>query len=362
MNKNIQNPPEKNGEAKELDFQGLKGKKVSIVFDEPELTSDAGLLAIAQLEKSLGWIEKLAGCINDRRVGPIHSVKPLLSQRIYQIIGGYPDANDCDRMRDDGTVQTIIGVEQQLASQPTMSRLENAVKAKDLVRFAYAIGEIFVDSFEEAPQMIVLDMDPTAHLVYGQQQLGLFNTYVGDTCLMPFDVYDGLSGRLITTVIRPDKTPNAVEILTVLKPIVRKIRERFPQTLLLFRADSHHTKPQVMDWLEENQVAWVTGLAPNKALNRKFSLAIQEACKAYERNGREGYGEREVRRFASGWYKAGSWSRAQRVICRVIAGPNGSDVRYIVTSYEQPSGKYLYETVYCGRGKAELYIKTELSS
>ena len=82
-----------------------------------------------------------------------------MSQRIYQIIGGYPDANDCDRMRDDGTVQTIIGVEQQLASQPTMSRLENAVNAKDLARLAYGIGEIFLESFEEAPQMIVIDID-----------------------------------------------------------------------------------------------------------------------------------------------------------------------------------------------------------
>lgn len=357
MQKNIQSPPEKNSEAKILDFQGLKGKKVSMVFDEPELTSDAGLLAIAQLENPLGYIEKVAGCINDRRAGPIHSIKALLKQRIYQIIGGYPDANDCDRMRDDGAMQTVVGVERQLASQPTLSRLENAVNMKDLVRMAYAIAENFLDSFEEAPRMIVIDMDPTAHLVYGQQQLGLFNTHVGDTCLMPFHVYDGLTGRLITTVMRSGKTPNAAEILAVLKRMVRKIRERFGQTLLLFRADSHHTKPQVMEWMEENGVGWITGLAPNKALNRKFALTIQEARSAYKRNAKEGYGEEPVRRFASGWHKAGSWSAAQRVICRVIAGPNGFDARYVVTSYEQASAKYLYETVYCGRGKAELYIK-----
>ena len=357
MNKNTKNPPEKNAEAKELEFQGINGKKVSMVFDEPELTSDAGLLAIAEFEKPLGYIEKLAGCINDQRVGPIHSAKALLKQRIYQIIGGYPDANDCERMRDDGAMQTIVGVERQLASQPTMSRLENAVKPKDLVRMAYAIGDIFLESFEEAPPMMVIDMDPTAHLVYGQQQLGLFNAHVGDTCLMPFHVYEGLTGQLITTVIRPGKTPSAAEILAVLKRIVKKIRERFPQTLLLFRADSHHTKPQVMDWLEENGVGWITGLAPNKALNRKFALTIQEARRAYKRNAQEGYGETPVRRFASGWYKAGSWSEARRVICRVIAGPNGYDTRYVVTSYEQASAKYLYETVYCGRGKAELYIK-----
>lgn len=109
--------------------------------------------------------------------------------------------------------------------------------------------------------------------------------------------------------------------------------------------------------MEENGVGWITGLAPNKALNRKFALTIQEARSAYKGNAKEGYGEEPVRRFASGWHKAGSWSAAQRVICRVIAGPNGFDARYVVTSYEQASAKYLYETVYCGRGKAELYIK-----
>ncbi len=127
-----ESPPVKNRDAKELEFQGLNGKKVSIVFDEPELTSDAGLLAIGEFEKSLGWIEKLAGCISDGRVDPTHGMKELLTQRIYQIMGGYPDANDCDRMRSDGTLQTISGVEQPLASQPTMSRLENTVKAIDL--------------------------------------------------------------------------------------------------------------------------------------------------------------------------------------------------------------------------------------
>ena len=106
-----ESPPVKNRDAKELEFQGLNGKKVSIVFDEPELTSDAGLLAIGEFEKSLGWIEKLAGCISDGRVDPTHGMKKLLTQRIYQIMGGYPDANDCDRMRSDGTLQTISGVD-----------------------------------------------------------------------------------------------------------------------------------------------------------------------------------------------------------------------------------------------------------
>ena len=210
-----------------LKYQGGGGKGLEIVFDEPELTSDAGLLAVGEYEKDLGIINKLAGCFPDRRIGPKHTMPVLFAQRMYQIIGGNPDANDSDRLRDDATLQALAGTYGPLASQPTMSRLENSVSIRDVVRLAHALGEVFLDSFETAPKLIVIDLDPTAHLIYGQQQLGLFNSYVGDSCLMPFHVYDGVSGRLIAAVMREGKTPGAPEILRLLKRVVRGIRKRF---------------------------------------------------------------------------------------------------------------------------------------
>lgn len=343
--------------ASELEWQAINGKAVTLVFDEPELTSDAGLLAVGAFEKrTMGLIERLAGCVRDHRRDPKHTMADLIGQRVHQIISGHPDANDSDRLRRDAALQTAVGREEVLASQPTMSRLDNGLSDKDLIRMAYALGDDFLDSFEKPPAMIVIDMDPTAHLVYGQQQLGLFNTHVGDTCLMPFHVYDGLTGRLITAVIREGKTPTAAEILRLLRRIVKRIRRRFPNTVLVFRADSHHTKPEVMKWLRAQRVQWISGLSPNKRLNEEFADVCERAVRAYQEREKEGT-PTAVRLFASGYYKAGSWDRAQRVVCRVIAGPMGMDVRYVVTSFENAGAQFLYDDVYCDRGKAELFIK-----
>jgi len=120
----------------------------------------------------------------------------------------------------------------------------------------------------------------------------------------------------------------------------------------VFRADSHHTKPEVMEWVEAHDVDFATGMSPNARLNQLFALTIQEAEKKYKRVGKP------VRTYGSGWYAAGTWKdQYRRVICRVQVSEKGTDVRYVVTSFKEAGAKYLYEVVYCGRGKAELYIK-----
>lgn len=233
-----------------------------------------------------------------------------------------------------------------------MTRLENQITRKDLVRLGYALGDIFLDSFAAPPEAIVIDMDPTAVHGYGAQQLLLFNKYEDEYCLMPFHVYDGLTGKLITAVIRPGKTPSAGEILTVLKRIVKQIRARFPKTMLIFRADSHHCKPEVHAWCDVNRVKFIVGLSQNKALNRQFDFAVEQAKLKYRRL------RSPCRVFASGYYAAGTWAKPRRVICRVVIDAGGNvDIRYIVTSFEQTGAKYLYDEIYCDRGNAERFIK-----
>ena len=223
---------------------------------------------------------------------------------------------------------------------------------------AHALFDDYLDSFDgKAPKMICIDMDPSAHLVYGQQQLGLFNTHVGDHCMMPFYIFDGVNGRLMTTVLRPGTTPTAPEILAILKRIVKAIRVRFPTTHITFRADSHHTKPAVMDFLDEHDVDFITGLSKNNVLSRLFASEIALAEERY--NYRQKYADttKQVVVYGSAYYAAGSWRGEQRVVARIIVGPLGVDVRYVVTSFEIAEAKYLYNTVYCGRGEAELFIK-----
>jgi hypothetical protein len=349
-----------------LDPVGVKipgGPRLEFCFDQPELSSDGGLLLAACDPKTHAFIERLAACVRRGRRQSTHSNVAVLGQRVLQIVSGRYDTNDADTLRHDPVFQAALGkqpgLDAALASQPTLSRLENEVTRTDLMRLFYAFIDEFMDSYEgKAPRMIVLDLDPTAVVVYGQQELGFYNGHVGDHCLMPFHLYEGISGRLITTVLRTGKTPSDKEIIALLKRVVRRIRQRWPRIRICLRADGHHSKPEVLDWCENEGLDYIIGYAPNPALEKQFASTILSARKRYQQHKDQGFPEREVRLYASGWHLGGSWNgKARRVVMRVLCGPNGLDARFIVSSFYQTAAKALYEGVYCGRGQAELYIR-----
>lgn len=336
------------------------------------MTSDAGLLAIAGYVKHSSDIERVAQALapklgpHDRAPRtPTHSTTQLLTQRVMQILGGYPDGNDSDLLRHDPTLQMLVGrdtpgtPEAVLASQPTMSRLDNRASLRALVRAFDALVDNFIASYQERPpEGLVLDLDPTACLVYGQQELGMFNTHVGDTCLMPFHLYEGQSGRLIATALHPGKTPTAKDIIRILRRVVRRVRAKWPRLTLIFRADGHHSKPEVLAWLERFDVRYVIGYAPNSILEKQFATCVMEARQRYAGHVTQGRPEVEARTFASGYYSAGSWQgEERRIVCRALSGPHGIDARFVVTDLEAIGAQKLYEVIYCGRGRAELYIK-----
>lgn len=337
-------------------FTPLNRRKIIALFDEPLVSSDGGLLLIREALQETGLIRSLTQALHDPRHPSYidHTVEEMLTQRVAQICCGYEDADDCDTLRDDPLFKLTAGrlpEEDALASQPTMSRLENRVTVKELLRMGYALIDQFIASFDEPPQAIVLDLDPSADHVHGSQQMALFNAFEDEYCFMPFHLYDGLTGKLITTVLRPGKSPSDHEILSVLKRVVKRLRKAFPDTRLIFRGDSHHTKPAVMDWMEAHRVDFATGLQTNARLKKQFADALEQARIKFKRTGRE------ARVFASAFYQARSWRRPRRVVCRVLVTANGEDMRFIVTSFEHSGSKYLYETVYCGRGAMELMIK-----
>ena len=341
---------------KQIEFSALKSKKITAVFDEPAMSTDGGLLFLREALQRNDIIDRIASVIPDKRHESYidHQLRELLTQRVAQIACGYEDANDCNDMRRDAVLKMAAGrlpEEDPLGTQPTMSRLENSVKSTDLFRIGEVFVDHFIDTFESAPDAVVIDIDPTADHVHGRQQLALFNDYEKEYCFMPFHVYDGVTGKLITTTLRPGKTPTASEIKSLLKRIEERLRKAWPQTELIMRGDSHHSKPEVMDWMEYVGMQFITGLAPNSRLNEIFAATLQKAEKRFELSGEK------VTMFASDYYAARSWSRRRRVVCRVIVSKQGTDVRYIVTSFTKASAKYLYETVYSGRGRMELMIK-----
>lgn len=345
-----------------LSLNKCNKKTVSCSFDQPHMSSNGGLLVLRELLDESPLINNLADSITDTRHQSYveHSYRELITQRIGQIICGYADANDCNTMKSDPVLKMFAGRDPlddtDLGSQPTMSRLENAVTRKDLYRMGMAILRYTLNSYSSRPKSIIIDMDPTAHLGYGAQQLLLFNTHVGDYCHMPFHVYDGVTGKLLTAIMRPGKTPVAAEIITVLKRLVREIRTMYPGLEIVFRADSHHTKPDVLDWLEDNNVHYVLGLSPNAVLKRIFKGTQDRAERLYKEV-RQKTIIGEVRQYDADYYAAGTWSKKRRVVCRSLASHNGTDTRCVVTSFKTASPKYIYKTAYCGRGNAELFIK-----
>jgi len=315
---------------KQIEFSNLGRTRVQVVFDEPELSSDGGALLLREVARTNGIIPAMAAAIHDpRRQDHIdHALEELLTQRTVQICHGYEDANDCDRLKNDAALKVAVGrspAAEPLASQPTMTRLENSVTRRDLIRLFYVLVDTFLDSYPKAPDCMLIDLDPTANRVYGDQQMAFFNAHYDDYCFMPFHVYEGLTGRLITTVLRPGKTPTKEEIIGLLKRIVRRIRTRFPDTTVIVRADSHHTKPEVLDWLENHGVRYVLGLAINPVLARQAKPLLDQVARIQFEEWTP------FRAFHSFEYAAKTWSRPRRVVARVEATARGTDTRFIVT-------------------------------
>jgi len=333
------------------------GKAVQVTFDAGRLTSDGGVLVLAEIERHLRIAERLAGCIADPRAPDRvqHGLAEMIRYRALLIAAGYEDANDCDALRADPAFKMAVGRLPEsgldLCSQPTMCRLENLPGPLALKRMMAAMVALFCDSFQEVPRRIVLDIDDTEDRVHGGQQLSLFHAHYDSRCFLPIHVYEATTGKPVAVILRPGKTPDGAEVALVLRHVVKAIRARWPRVEILIRGDSHYARPEAMTWLERNRVGYVFGLAGNQVLLTRVAALAEDAALA------RALGEAEkVRRFSEFRYAAKTWQAERRVIARIEASPQGSDRRFIVTNLKG-APRWLYEAVYCARGQAENLIK-----
>lgn len=338
----------------EVSVAPVKGKKVVLDFQGGNTTSDAGILLLKEVESMTRIVPKLADCIADsRRTSSVmHSIPDLIAQRVYQIACGYEDGNDSNSMRKDPALKMALNrlpeSGDDLASQPTFSRLENMVTRPELYRMAVGFLDHFLDSYTEAPRVIVLDFDDTEDVVHGKQQLALFNGYHQETCYQPLHVFEGLTGKLIASILRPGRRPTGKEIVSYVKRIVRHIRSRWPETIIVYRGDSHYGVPEVYSFLAREQNCYsVTGLGGNDVLLRSVKDIIEEVKK-------HGAGYRRYHTFQ---YQARSWKETRRVVAKVEMTEKGLNVRFISTDMQEAKAKTLYEQIYSARGNDELYIK-----
>ena len=340
-----------------LSFSSLCGKKVEAAFDGGVVSSDSGVLFAREVDRKLGVIDCLASAMGDSRHPSYisHSLEDLLRQRVFQLVCGYEDGNDSDALRSDPALKLgcnrlpLTG--EDLASQSTISRLENRPNRPALYRLALAFGKLFVASYKKPPKEIILDLDDTDDVVHGSQQFCLFNAYVGDYCYMPLHIYEGYSGKLITTILRPGKRPKGVEIAALLRRVIEFLRRAWPKTRMIVRGDSHFSVPEVHDLCEDSpRVDYILGQAVNATLKKLGEPTMNQVLKRVEKTGQP------VRRLRKLNYQAKSWRKPRRVIYKAEVTPEGPNPRFITTSLRSRSAKSIHK-LYCDRGRMEGFIK-----
>jgi len=332
----------------------VAGKAIIARFDGGQISSDAGVLALREVERRLGLAERLAACIDDPRLPERvrHGVAEILRFRMLMIAAGYEDGNDADSLRHDPAFKLALDRlpdDAALCSQPTISRLENLPGRRTLVRMARAMVGLYCGSFRQVPRRIVLDVDDTFDAVHGEQQMRLFNAHYDEYGFQPIVVFDG-EGRPVAAMLRPAKRPSGREARAFLRRLVRAIRGHWPRVEILIRADSHYCAPEVIDFCRAEGLDFMLGVAPTTTLRRH--VAALESSTAAQQNGTG-----KLRRYKEFLDGAGSWSRVERIIARVEAGPEGTDTRFIVTNLTNGAARRLYERTYCKRGQAENHIK-----
>ena len=338
-------------------FKDISGKKIEVDFNGGEVSSDAGLLFLREVESRLGVIRRITDVLKDRRHPSYvqHPIFQLMTQRVFQIASGYEDANDSNTLKDDPIMKIVCekppSNDCSLASQPTMSRFENTFSRTDLYRIARAFVDVFIHSYDKIPKAIVLDIDDTDDPTHGSQQLALFNAYHDNYCYMPLHIYEGESGKLITTILRPGKRPSGKEIVMILKRLVKAIRSAWPDVGIILRGDSHYSCPEVFDFCKEHNIKYLLGLTSNNPMSQRAQNLLDQAKELYLLK------NEPVRLFGEFMYQAKTWSCPQRVIYKTEYNEKGSNIRFTVTNLENQNRRMIYQMIYCGRGSMELMIK-----
>jgi hypothetical protein len=326
-------------------------------FDGGRLTSDGGLPWLEQADRALALCAAFAAVIPDWRRGPVrHRLELLVRQRVFQIACGYEDQDDADTLRTDPLLKLVCGrlpeTGPDLASQPTLSRLENAVDRRTCYRLAVTLGELYLRERERdgMPRRIILDIDGTDDPTHGQQEGSAYHGYYRQHMLHPLLIFDGETGQLITAVLRPGNTHGSAGVKTVLKQVVRAIRARWPPVRIELRMDSAGAVPAIYEWCEAEGIAYAIGLITNPRLTALAAPLVAEAQQERAATGAE-----KVRRFAECPYQAESWDHPRRVIIKAEALPKGPNTRFVVTTQPDPP-EALYAW-YTDRGEGENWIK-----
>jgi hypothetical protein len=357
-----------------LTLTDVGSQPVRVTFDGAPIVSDTGLLAVRALDRRLGVLAGLAALFPDPRARKYvtHSAEALLTQHVYQLLAGYPDANDAAALRHDPLFQILADVapdpQRPLASAATLTRFQYAFTRRQAelplqdrpvlleVRAAQArrlklvnryLVDLFVRTRPAPPAEVILDADATDDPVHGGQHLGAYHGYYRQHQYFPLLVFDGHTGFPLAAWLRPGAVHASLGAPDVLAEVVAALRAAWPGVRVVLRGDSGLAVPAVYDFCEANDVHDALGYGTNAVLERATQQAADDVEEYYRAYGRR---DPHVQRFAEvAGYQAGTWPHPRRVVAKVERTPQGSQRRFVVTDLTD-APEAVYRDFYVERG------------
>ena len=331
--------------------------RITLNFRGGPLSTDPGLLVLRELDHRLRLTDSLGAIVEDRRDRRyvLHPMRDLLRQRIYQIAAGYEDAIDSNLLRHDPTFQTIVRAEgpgEPLATQATMSRLENQATWDDVRR----LGDLSLQWFmrhgrrlrERRHQEILLDADSTEDPTHGHQELALFHGKYDTYMYHPLLIFEGRTGHLLASRLRRGTAPDAEGAVEELKRLLPQLRRGFPMAPIRFRADAAFASPELINFLDARGIGFLIGIPNHVAFQRLTGRILARAQARFERT------KAPVRIDSSFFFRAKKWTRRHRILVKAEVNPNGTNVRCVVTN--RPGRARMLFGTYGRRGEVETWI------
>ncbi len=339
--------------AQQFAFGFWEGRPIEVERVDENLTTDAGLLAFGQLDEKLGWIAGFSGCISDSRSGCRHSVQSIVRQRVFGILAGYEDQNDHDSLRSDPVFKLMAGVlpdsPDMLASQPTISRLENAVSVGDLLRLEEWFIDRFVESLPADTNRLTLDIDTFDDPTHGAQQLTFFHGYYNQYQYLVRAITCAENDLVVLPVLLFGSAHASTGAEDDVTRVISKLRARFPDIQVHVRGDTGFATPRMYEALEALPgVTYSIGYAMNPRIQRLSDETLQLAVAEFEAT------HMPQRRFVLLEYQAQSWPAKRHVVVKCEVNAQGTNRRAVVTNRSGvahfPNGAY---DEYADRGESE---------
>jgi hypothetical protein len=320
---------------------------------EAQISSDVGILPIRQFDDQIGFTERFIACLNDTRDPDQieHTFDEMVRQRVYGILAGYEDCNDHDSLRHDPVFKLVSGQAPRgddLASQPTLSRFENAIDIPSLWRLHDFFIDDFIRSFDRPPSFLTVDLDAVDDPCHGHQQLALFHGFYDQYQYLPIVISCAETKQVLWCAVRPGNVHAALGADDDLEYIVNRLRAAWPDVVIHVRGDAGFGIPWMYAVCERLHLLYTFGLAANSVLKAAADPLLQRAVKQFEET------QESQRLFGQFLYRAGSWKNYRRVIVKAECNGIGTNRRFVVTN--RPGAAVLPDAVYdeyAERGESE---------